>query len=135
VQSNRWCFLTCGFDDTERPSSQPIDFMYRRNGSAKVSSTSFRLGRRCLLRARRERPSRRTAEKGDELAASRRASSFLPPGAADQSTACSTCRRGAAKSLGTGRCRSRPCRHTMRREAAALRDFNPAYVRFGSWPC
>jgi hypothetical protein len=67
VQSNRWCFLTCGFD--ERPSSQPIAFMYRRNGSAKVSSTSFRLGRRCLLRARRERPSRRAAEKGDELAA------------------------------------------------------------------
>jgi hypothetical protein len=70
VQSNRWCFLTCGFDDTERPSSQPIAFMYRRNGSAKVSSTSFRLSRRCLLRARRERPSRRAAEKGDELAAS-----------------------------------------------------------------
>ena len=25
-----------------------------------------------------------------------------------------------------------PCRHTMRQEAAALRDFWPAYVRFGS---
>jgi hypothetical protein len=67
VQSNRWRFLTCGFDDTERPSSQPIAFMYRRNGSAKVSSTSFRLGRNnnhrhaALLRARREWPCRSRA--------------------------------------------------------------------------
>jgi hypothetical protein len=74
VQSNRWRFLTCGFDDTERPSSQPIAFMYRRNGSAKVSSTSFRLGRNnnhrqaALLRARRERPCRRAAEERYELA-------------------------------------------------------------------
>src|SRR5262245_3104603 len=78
-----------------------------------------------LLRARSEPPRRRHTENLDELApphVRHRASSSL--GAAGQSTARSTCRRGAGKSLGRTCCsESRRCRHTTRQEAAALRDY------------
>src|SRR5262249_44471853 len=44
-------------------------------------------------------------------------------------------RGGQVLGAGLNCSESRHCRHTMRQEAAALRDFNQAHVRFGSWLC
>jgi hypothetical protein len=63
-----------------------------------------------LLRARRERPRSRAAEKGDELATSH---CPMPPVLPDRKD--STPR--------------------LRQETAALRDFKPGDDRFGSWLC
>src|SRR5258707_2482964 len=97
-----------------------------------------------LLRTRRERPRHcRAAEQRNELAAphvEHRASSppwrcrsvylslNLPQRGRQvlgDDLNCSESRRGAL-------CGPRACRHTMRQEAAALRDFSPVYVRSGS---
>src|SRR5262249_34834774 len=91
---------------------------------------------RGLLRARRERPpSRRAAEQRDELASSHvEHRGVLPRGGRRSVYRMLNLPQRGHKVLGADlNCsESRRRRHTMRQKTAALRDFSPVFVRFGS---
>jgi hypothetical protein len=123
----------CAFTTTEGPRGTEVRLHHN-------TRKLCQLFHRRLLPARRERPSRRRAEEQhDELAASHVEHRASSPGRRSvyrtlnlpqrgwqilgEHLNCSESRRGAAGPL--------PCRHTMRQ--AALRNYNPAYVRFGSF--